>query len=173
MNAMFLRHISQFVGILLLQLLLLNHLHVLGYICPVVLAWLTLGFARNSSRIALLLWSFAIGFCYDVFSNTMGIGMATTTLCGMMQPWLLNQFVPRDAADDMTPSIRSMTFHRYIFYVLTTMFVFHAAFYSLDAFMLRNWRLTLMAVVIGTAVGTFVVMLAESFLTKSRGYSNS
>lgn len=173
MSAMFLRHLSRFVGILLLQLLLLNHLHVPGYICPVVLAWMTLGFARGSSRIALLLWGFVIGGCYDVFSNTMGIGMASATLCGMMQPWLLSQFVPRDAADDMSPSIRTMTFHRYLLYVLATMLVFHAAFYALDAFMLRNWRLTLSAVGIGTAVGTLVIMLAESFLTRSRGYSNS
>jgi len=173
MNNMFLRHVLQFVAILLLQLLLLNHLHVLGYICPVVLAWMTMGFARNSSRIALLLWGFFIGLCYDVFSNTLGIGMAAATLCGMVQPWLLSLFIPRDAADDMLPSIRSMTFHRYLCYVLATMLVFHAAFYCLDAFMLRNWRLTLMAVGIGTAVGSFVVVLAESFLMQGRGYANS
>ena len=91
------------VLLLLLQLIILNHVHVFTYATPVVIAYLTMNFQRGASRVGLLLWGFAIGLLYDVFSNTMGLGMCSATLLAMMQPFLLSLFTPRDAADDMVP----------------------------------------------------------------------
>ena len=60
------------VLLLLLQLIILNHVHVFTYATPVVIAYLTMNFQRGASRVGLLLWGFAIGLLYDVFSNTFG-----------------------------------------------------------------------------------------------------
>lgn len=173
MSTILLLRLLQMVGILLFQLLLLNHIHVFGYISPVLIAWLTLSFPRGSSRVGLMLWGFAIGAVYDVFSNTLGMGMAAATLCAMMQPALLQLYAPRDAADDMVPCFRSMTAYRYCLYVATTMLVFHAVFYALDALMLRNWRLTLLAIVVGAALAFALVILAEAFTERRSGRSHS
>lgn len=173
MSTKFLHHFLQFIGLLLLQLLLLNHVHILGYICPVVITALTLGFERGSNRIVLLLWGFFMGLVYDVFSNTQGMGMAASTLCAMLQPTLLQICSPRDAADDFIPSVRSMTLHRYVLYVASTMLIFHTVFYTLDAFLLRNWQLSVLAICIGSAMASVLMLLFALIFPNHRGQTNS
>ena len=81
------------VIVLLLQLIILNHVHVLTYATPVIIAYVTMNFQRGASRVGLLLWGFVTGLLYDVFSNTMGLGMCSATLLAMMQPLLLSHAV--------------------------------------------------------------------------------
>lgn len=173
MSTIFIQRFSRFIGLLLLQLLLLNHIHVLGYICPVVIAALLLGFERGSNRIGLLVWGFSIGLVYDLFSNTQGMGMAASTLCAMLQPTLLQVCSPRDVSDDFVPSIRSMTLHRYVLYAASMMLIFHTVFYVLDAFLLRNWQLSLLAIGISSALALLLVLLSALIFQNHRGQTNS
>lgn len=154
------------VLLLLLQLIILNHVHVFTYATPVVIAYLTMNFQRGASRVGLLLWGFAIGLLYDVFSNTMGLGMCSATLLAMMQPFLLSLFTPRDAADDMVPSMHSMGAHRYSLYVFFSMLLFHIVFYALDAFTLSNWSLTLIAMGGGGLMAFIIVLFAQIVIPK-------
>jgi len=148
--------------LLLVQLLVLNHVHLFGYATPIVLTYLTMNFERGCSRVALLLWGFVCGLIYDMFSNTMGLGMASGTLLAMLQPSLLKLFTPRDAADDMRPSFRTLGTHSYLLYAAFTILIYHAVFYALDAFTLRNWTTTLVAIGCGTAVAFLLVALAQT-----------
>lgn len=154
--------------LLTIQLLFLNHVHVLGYGTPLLLAGLTLKFHRGSSRISLLLWGFLMGMLYDMFSNTTGMGMATCTLLAMMQPFLLGLFMPRDAADNLRPSFHSMGTVSYILYVLFTMVVFHTVFYALDAFSIANWTLTLMGIGLGSVMATMLFVLCDLMIHPKR-----
>ena len=151
--------------LLLVQLLLLNHIHLFGYATPVVLAYLTIPFHRGTSRVGLLLWGFCMGLIYDIFSNTMGLGMATGTLIAMLQPVLLNLFAPNDAPDDMRPSIRTMGVQPYLLYVFLTLLIYHVVFYALDAFTLQNWQVTLMAIGCSTAMAFLFVVFVQLLLS--------
>ena len=154
------------VIVLLLQLIILNHVHVLTYATPVIIAYVTMNFQRGASRVGLLLWGFVTGLLYDVFSNTMGLGMCSATLLAMMQPLLLSLFTPRDAADDMVPSFHTMGAHRYILYAFFSMLIFHIVFYALDAFTLSNWPVTLMAMGIGGLIAFVIVVFAQTLLPR-------
>ena len=149
--------------LLLAQVLVLNHIHVLGYATPILLPYLTMHFPRGASRVSLLLWGFGIGLGYDMFSNTMGMGMASATLLGLLQPVLLNLTVPRDSAEDLVPSPHTMTTGRYHLYVFFSLFIFHLVFYALDAFTLANWWLTVLALVGGTLLSFLLVLMIQLF----------
>ena len=161
MSRAIIHRLWKLLTVLLLQLIILNHVHVLTYATPVIIAYVTMNFQRGASRLGLLLWGFVTGLLYDVFSNTMGLGMCSATLLAMMQPLLLSLFTPRDAADDMGPSMRTMGTHRYILYAFFSMLIFHAVFYALDAFTLSNWTLTLMAMGIGGLMAFIIVVFAQ------------
>ena len=164
------------VLLLLVQVVLLNHIHLFGYATPVVLAYLTIPFHRSSSRVELLIWGFVAGLIYDVFSNTMGLGMATGTLLAMLQPVLLKLFAPNDAPEDLRPSIRAMGPRLYLLYVFLTMLIYHVVFYALDAFTLQNWPVTLMAIGCSTLMAfLFVVFvqLLSSSIRSSREQQHS
>jgi len=153
--------------ILVVQILLLNNVHILGYITPLLLGYMILPFNKGADRIEMLLWGFVTGLLFDVFSNTAGMGAASLTLLAMLQPGLINLFTPRDAAEDFTPSFRVMGFWKYVTYCLMGMFIVHATFYALDAFTIANWQLTLSAIAIGTLIATLLCIVAE-LITKTK-----
>lgn len=162
MSTSFLRRLGRMFLVLLVQLILLNNIHLFGYVSPVIIAFVTMNFRRGSSRMGLLLWGFITGFLYDLFSNTMGMGMFTATLLAMLQPFLLSLFTPRDAAEDMLPSMYEMGMHRYLLYTFFSMLLFHVVYYLLDAFMLSNLWLTLVAIGTGTLFSFFILALFQS-----------
>lgn len=166
MSTKFLHRFWKLIILLVVQLVLLNNLHLLGYISPVIIACLTMDFERGASRIGLLLWGFAAGLLYDVFSNTIGMGMAAATLLGMLQPTLLHLFTPRDAPDDMVPSMRTMGTHRYLLYAFFSLLIFHTVFYLLDAMTLSDWTLTLLAIGCGTLMAFVIVAIAQSVIQR-------
>jgi len=168
MSRTLIQRLWKFLLVMVVQVLLLNHIHLLGYVCPVIIAYITMNFNRGSNRVLLLLWGFAAGLVYDVFSNTMGVGMASATLLAMLQPTLLGLFTPRDAADDMEPSMRTMGAQRWLTYAFFSMLIFHIVFYALDALTLGNLWLTLAAMGIGTAAAWVIVALAQSFIVNKK-----
>lgn len=166
MSARIWKDLGRTVLLLLVQVVLLNSIHLLGYATPFIIAYLPMHAARRTPRIPLLLWAFCTGFLSDVLSNTVGMGMAACTFAAMAQPSLLEVFAPRNADDDMVPSLRAMGTWRYLFYTLCTMLLFHAVFYALDAFTLTNWRLTVAGALAATLAATLLSMLLHLATTR-------
>ena len=161
MNYKYLIRLLRMVIVLVIQVLILNHIHILGYITPLLMGYVIIPFHRGSSRIEMLLWGFITGFLFDIFSNTAGMASASCTLLAMFQPSLLTLFTPRDAAEDFTPSIKTIGVWQYILFSMLCMLIVHATFYALDAFTIYNWQLTLTAILGGTLTATFLSFTAE------------
>lgn len=168
MNTTIITRLLRMLTVLAVQLLVLSHLHLLGYATPLILAYVTMHARCSSGRVSLLLWGAATGLVFDTFSDTGGTATAACTLLAMVQPALLTLYAPRDAAEDMAPTAREMGRGKYSLYVLTTMLLFHTAFYALDAFSLHDWRLTLASMALGTAAATALVLAADLLVISRR-----
>ena len=152
---------------LFFQVLVCNHIHFLGYITPMVIGYMVVCFHRNTSRVSLLLWGFSIGLLFDIFSNTAGMASAACTLIAMFQPALLDMFTPHDAAEDFTPTIETLGFWNYTFYVLLLMLMLNGIFYMLDAFTLNDWPLTALSIA-GSSVMSTLVTIGIELLVRPR-----
>ena len=64
------KRIVLFVILVLVQGLVLNHIHLFDCATPLLYIILVIHFRRNQPRWSALLWSFALGLCVDVFANT-------------------------------------------------------------------------------------------------------
>ncbi|MBQ6964762.1 MAG: rod shape-determining protein MreD [Bacteroidaceae bacterium] len=167
MSSLFLMRLCRLFVLLCVQVLILNHVHLLGYLTPLIIGYMMVCFHRGTSRVSALLWGFAIGLIFDMFSNTAGMASASCTLIGLIQPPLCDAFAPRDAAEDFTPSFQTLGFWSYITYVFIIMLVLHGGFYLLDAFTLANWPLTLAAIIGSSFMATLLIMFIE-LLVRSR-----
>lgn len=154
--------------ILLVQILVCNRIHLLGYVTPLLICYPLLGGHRLLSRVQLLLWGFMTGFLFDVFSNTAGMASASCTLVAMVLPFLTHLFVMHGDEDIRVLSISTIGPTRFTIYVLTFMFLFHAVFYLLDAFTLMHWQLTLKAIGIGTLLSTALCVFIDLSLSSRR-----
>lgn len=161
MNSVVLIRLGRFSLLLLLQVLVFNNIHLLDYITPLVIGYMVVCFHRGTSRVETLIWGFAIGLLFDMFSNTAGMGAAACTLIAMIQPTLLERLSPHDSEDGLIPSFSTLGFWNYTFYVFLLMLILHGCFYLLDAFTLVDWQLTLISIGGGSVFATLIIICIE------------
>ena len=68
----YLHKIGWFIGLVLLQVLILNNVHIAGYATPFLYIYLILKFESDTPRNALMLWAFFLGLAVDVFPTRQG-----------------------------------------------------------------------------------------------------
>ena len=158
MNIDFLSRLIAFVILALVQSLVLNHVHLFDVATPMVYVFFVLTFRRNSFRTGMLIWSFLLGLVVDIFSNTAGVGAASMTLMAFIQPYLLFLITPRDSAEDMEVSMKTLGVARFIYLTLIVTFLFCLMFFTLEVFSFNHWLYWLECV--GSSwVLTFVLIL--------------
>ena len=86
-----LRRLISFIVLCLAQALVFNHIHLLGHATILLYVYFIVMFPRNYPHWSILLWSFALGLCVDIFSNTPGLAAASLTFTGFLQPYLLEK----------------------------------------------------------------------------------
>ena len=99
MSLKFIHNIFFFVILLLAQVLVFNHVRIFECATPLLYVYFVLPIPHDQPRWATLLWCFALGLSVDVFSDMPGVAAASMTLIGLLQPYLLFLFLPRDCPD--------------------------------------------------------------------------
>ena len=153
-----------FIILLLVQGLVCNHIHLFRCATPLLYIMFTLQFRRNHPRWSILVWNFALGLCVDIFANTPGVAAGSMTAIGLLQPYLLALFVPRDSADDLLPSMRTLG-GSYFWYVLIMVVAYCLLFFTLETFSFFN-PVQWIECVVGSSALTFVLIMVLENLRK-------
>lgn len=138
MSINIIKGIAAFVVLLLVQALVLNNIHLFNCATPMLYVYIVLLFPRNFPRWASLVSSFTMGLCVDIFSNTPGVAAASMTLIGFLQPYVLMLFLPRESAEDLIPSMKSLGYGKFIGFTLILVAVYCLVFFALEAFNFDN-----------------------------------
>jgi rod shape-determining protein MreD len=107
MTSELISRIVTFLVFVVVQALVLNHIHLYGVATPLIYVYFVLLFRRNHPKWAILLWSFFLGLSIDVFSNTPGVAAASMTLIALFQPYILGAIIPLDSEDNLKPGMAS------------------------------------------------------------------
>ncbi len=166
MAIVFFKRLGWFWLLVFIQVLVLNHVHLMGYAMPFLYVYLILTLNVNVSRNILLLWGFFLGLAVDVFSNTPGMNAAATTFLAFMRPSLLTLFTPRDCAEDMEPGIKSMGFWLFFRYVLVGVALHHTVLLTIESFSFFDLGFLSLEILSSTLLTTFCVMAIEGICKK-------
>ena len=98
-----LTRIAWFVGLVLVQVLFLNHICWFGVATPFLYIYLLLIIDRDIDRNVLMLLAFAMGLSVDVFCNTFGVNAAACVLLAFLRPWLIRICAPREEFENFEP----------------------------------------------------------------------
>ncbi|MDX1469911.1 MAG: rod shape-determining protein MreD [Flavobacteriaceae bacterium] len=79
----------QFIGLVLVQVLVLNNINFAGYINHNLYAIFILLFPIKNNRLLFLLISFFLGLCVDIFSDSGGINAAASVTIAFVRPVFL------------------------------------------------------------------------------------
>lgn len=157
----YLHKIGWFVGLVLLQVLILNNVHIAGYATPFLYIYLILKFESDVPRNALMLWAFFLGLAVDVFSDTPGMNAAATVLLAFLRPSLLRLFTPRDNPDSFIPSFKTMGISPFLKYTTASVFVHSLALLSIEFFSFTSIWLLLLRVLLCTILTVTCIIAIE------------
>ncbi len=163
----FFRHIALFCVLVLLQVLVLNHIHIAGVATPLLFVYFIEIFRRNYPRQGLICWGFALGLMVDTFQNTPGAAAASLTLLAFVQPELLDLFLTREQADDMSPSKANLGKLPFFYYTTLCTSLFCFLFFLLESFSFFNW-LTWLERSVGSIALTEMLIMAVDTLRKKK-----
>lgn len=158
MSVEILKRLGWFVGLGLMQVLVFNNIHLFGCATPLLYVYFAIIRPLDHPKWASLLWAFALGLAIDTFANTPGVAAASLTIVAAVQPYFLQLFVPRDAAEDFAASLRTLTTLRYCFYAFTLTLLQCLLFFTLEMFSLHDW-LQWLECIGGSTLLTFVLVL--------------
>lgn len=133
------KRLAVFFILCVVQILFLNHIRLFGVATPMLYILFVIIFHRNTPKWALLLWSFALGLAIDVFSNTPGLAAGSMTLIAIIQPYLLELFIPRDSIEELHVSSTTLGLGKYIFFSTILIVIYCLVFFALETFSFYNW----------------------------------
>ena len=123
------------VVFVLLQVLVMNNIHLFGIVVPFIYLYVILKLPVDVSRSNIVLISFIVGLVIDIFSNTFGMHAAACTLAGFVRTPLLERFVDiREVPEGSIPSYRLFGLGRFLRYMVLLVLIHHVALFVIESF---------------------------------------
>ena len=154
-----------FILVLLVQIFIFGQIHLFGYATAYIPLLFILKLPRYTSHNALLAWGFLMGLIIDIAASTPGIHAAATTFVAFMRNGVLEGFIQKGTADDITPGAASIGWSSYISYMSICTILFYIPLYLLELFTI-SYPLTLLISVAGSTLLTMLFLLVAEALTR-------
>ena len=151
-----------FVALFVAQVLILNHVHLLGVGTPLLYVYFAITFRRNFPKWLVLVSCFLLGLLIDVFSNTPGLAASTMTLVALAQTYLIELVAPRDSAEDLEASAKVLGFTKFVTLSALLTLLYCLVFFALEAFNFFDVLLWLARSVISFVLTMVLILAVES-----------
>lgn len=134
MNNLALNNTIRFIGLLFLQVFVLNHVNIFGHINPMVyIVWVFL-FPVRKTRGVFLILSFLLGISIDFFSDSGGINAFAITFIAYFRLPILMAVLRRSDLDYMQFNIKTLSANKIILYISILTLMHHFIVFSLEYF---------------------------------------
>lgn len=160
----YLSRLGWFVLLLFLQVMIFNHIHILGYATPMPYVYFLLILSSETPRWFYIVAGFVLGLAADLFTNTPGMAAASLCACGLVAPQLLMSLAPSDKdTDELRPSARTMKWSGFLGYAFCLTLLHCLLYFTIEAFSLSDWQTLLINIGASTAI-TFLLIAAFEML---------
>ena len=157
-------NIIRFVVLVLMQVLIVQNIHLGSYIILLPYVLIILLFPFDTPKLVLLIGSFFVGLTVDAFYDTVGLHAAACTLMAFSRYYLLKFIAPRDGYEQgLEPNIDDMGPAWFITYAGSLIFIHHFFFFFLEVFRWNEFFRTLFRILLST-IGTFAFIYVIQYL---------
>ncbi|NTW23070.1 MAG: rod shape-determining protein MreD [Lentimicrobium sp.] len=156
------KDILRFFVLIALQVLLLDHINLGGYINPSLYVFFILLLPFEIPGWLLLILAFLIGLGVDVFSNSTGLHTAAAVFMAYIRPWVIRKTgAPADYEGNLKPGIADMGFRWFLTYAAILIFAHQLALALLDSFRVAEAGLITIRLALSTAFTLVLVIISE------------
>lgn len=158
-----LNRLKWFIGLVLIQVLILNQMHINGYATPYVFIYFILKFHSRVSQNELMLWAFFLGLTVDVFCNTPGMNAASATCLAFFRNTFLKMVTLRSLDEDFEPGIKALGISAFLRYILLSCILYCTLFLMIDNFSFFNLPVLLLKIITSMATTFVCIFSVEAF----------
>lgn len=179
--SIYLRNIIRYFVLVLLQVLILNHIHLYWwteasnippftpYIYPLILLLLPL----STSTSLMMILGFFVGLTIDIFMNTGGMHAAVCVLIGATRNSILTALLPNRLSDypNLSPGIRNMGWAPFLSYAAAIFLIHDLALYAIEIWSLNNIGYILLKTFASFITSMIFVVLYGLLFSSSSGHN--
>jgi len=155
-----------FIGLVLLQIIVLNNINFLGYINPFLYILFIFYYPLKKIDYNIILLSFFLGLAIDYFSNTGGINAAATLFIAFVRIPVLKVVIGKRELDYSSLSIDKLPFGRKYTYILTLTLIHHFIVFGLEYFKWSSFGIILLKTLLTTVFTMILVMISFTFVSR-------
>ncbi|NEW79256.1 MAG: rod shape-determining protein MreD [Gelidibacter sp.] len=168
MNNIALNNAIRFIGLLFLQVFILNHVNIFGHINPMVyIAWVFL-FPVRKTRSLFLILSFLLGISIDFFSDSGGVNAFAITFIAYFRLPILMAVLRKSDLDYGQFNLKTLSVNKIILFISILTFIHHFIVFSLEYFSF-NELLNIISSTVLTSIFTILIsFLGITLFTKKK-----
>lgn len=161
------RNIGRFALLMLLQLLVLNHVYLGGYIMPMLYLLFIIMLPTDTPRIPLLLMAFGTGLLVDLMNNMLGFHALACIVMAMMRILYADRILTRGEPVTLSiPSIYSSSPLHFISYLMLLLGIFYLVFFTVEMWGFRSFGSMLLATICSTLATSLLAVLYQFIFLK-------
>lgn len=156
------RNILRFLLLMLLQVLVLNNIYMSGYVTPLLFVLFVLMLPTGMNRLTLLVVSFGVGLCADLFCNMLGVHAACCTLLAMCRILFADRILTNNDEKVVSiPCIKATSPQTFIGYLVMMYAIYFFFYYLLELFSFREFFKLLLSIILSTVVSSLLSILYQ------------
>ena len=162
-----LTHIGNFVFLLLLQVLILNHIEISGFINGYLYVLFLLLLPFETPKWLLLVAGFIMGISVDFFCQTLGVHAFASVTMMFIRPYLLGILAPREGYDvGAEPNVNSFGFEWFLRYAVILVLAHHFVLFYTETFKFHQFFTTFLRVILSSIFTMLLIILSQLLILK-------
>jgi len=162
----FLNHFIWFIGLIALQIFVLDNVHFLGVFLPLIYVYALLRWPSDLSPNLTLIFGFILGLTIDIMSNTPGMHACATSLIAVLRTPMMHLFVSKEDLGSRNVSEKTLGIGAFWNYAILLVFVHHTTLFLLESFSFVNWALLLVKIPVCTLLTVVFIFALERINSK-------
>ena len=154
------RNILRFVGLFLLQVLIINNIWLGNFIHPCVYVLYVMLLPFDTPKWSLMVNGFLIGFIVDIFNVTPGLNAAATVLMAFLRPNIIALTTRKSDIEGKTaPSVSEMGLQWFFPYMVLLLVIHNLALFMLEAFSFHLIGLVVLETLLSVIISSITIVL--------------
>ena len=157
-----------FIGLILLQIIVLNNINFLGYINPFFYIVFIFLYPIRKDDATILILGFFLGLFIDIFSDSGGINAAATLFISFVRIPVLQSVIGKRDIDYGAMTIFKIPFPKMFLYVVILTFMHHFIVFGLEYFRWSKFGIILLNTFLTSIFTIILTLISFTFVMRKR-----
>jgi rod shape-determining protein MreD len=157
-----------FIGLILLQIIVLNNINFLGYINPFFYIFFIFLYPIRKDDATLLLLSFFLGLFIDIFSDSGGINEAAPLFIAFIRIPVLQSVIGKREIDYGALTIFKLPFPKMFLYVVILTVIHHLIVFGMEYFKWSKFDIIFIKTLLTSIFTIILTMISFTFVMRKR-----